>query len=165
MRNLAFPRITNVIAPQAIKDDADWVGGKDSTPVSVDTRLNGVKSNYLLWLCILGATDIAVAELSFHESDDDSTYTEVLDYINDTGAPGAIAADDDNQIMAVGIDLTDGARKRYHQIDATAGDGTSGSYLTVIALEFFIDQAPNTLAELGTTFHGLYEVTPGLSWS
>lgn len=121
-------RFVGAVFPQAIKDNTEWVGSKDSTPVSIDTAPSGIKYNSAMVLWTIGATDVAIAEMNVFESDDDSTYTEIagLDFITDGTAPSATA---DNTLYGSFIDLRD--KKRYLRCDFKAGNGTVGSYGTV----------------------------------
>jgi len=83
---------------------------------------------------VVGSTDVQVATLKLMESDaktDDTTLggspSEVVDA---SVKPGA---DDDNTTFVIGIDLKQ-RRKRYLQLQATAGNGTNGTYLTAVAV-------------------------------
>lgn len=134
------------VFPQAIKDNADFVGGKDSTPVTVDTVISGVKAHFARGVVAVGATDITMAVMNVYESDDDSTYTEIagLDFVNDTTPP---APGDDNTLWRALIDLR--TKKRYLQWDLAAGNGTSGTYAVAWFDLLALNEAPNTAAEAG----------------
>lgn len=114
-----------VVFPQAIKDNAEFVGSKDSTPLDVDTAENGVKWNAARVTFAIGATDVSVAEMNVFHSDDDSTYVEIagLDFATDGTVP---TATDDNKLFGCDIDLRD--KKRYLRLDFKAGNGTTGTY-------------------------------------
>lgn len=139
-------KFVGVVFPQAIKDNTEWVGSKDSTPLDVDTASGGIKFNSALVLWTIGATDIAVAEMNVFHSDDDSTYVEIagLDFITDGTAP---AATDDNKLFASDIDLRD--KKRYLRLDFKAGDGTAGTYGCAHIVLADATEAPNSATERG----------------
>lgn len=118
-----------VIAPQAIKDDASW------TTSQIDT----LGFDYCTVLVHIGATDIAMAALKIQESDTDgSNFSDVtgLIYGTSTNTDGSTstlpAADADNTFAVFQIDLR--GRKRYLDLVATAGDGTSGTYASAVAI-------------------------------
>lgn len=133
-----------LIQPQAIKDNTEWVGSNGSTPVNLDTQ----GFNYLTVYFALGATDIAMTELSIYESDSSASGYTVIDATDSAANSVLPAADDDNKIYAFRIPLG-GSRKRYFRIEAIPGDGTSGSYAVAWAVLSRADQAPNTAAERG----------------
>jgi len=119
-------RTVFLIDPQAIKDNADFVGGKDSTPATCDTCPDGIKYEAARGVVRFGSIDATIANMNWYESDDDSTYTEIagLDWTADAAAvPGAGS---DNLTFTSLIDLRD--KKRYLQLDLTAGDGATGTY-------------------------------------
>lgn len=116
-------RIERCVDPGAIVDDASF------TVQDIDTAPNGEKYDYLTVVCYIGATDIAMAALKVQESDDDSTYTDIsgLDY---TGS--FPSATDDNKFFTFDIDLRN--KKRYIRLVATAGNGTTGTYMTAFGI-------------------------------
>lgn len=136
-------KTVQVIQPQAIKDDADFVGGKDATPVSVDTA----GWDYARVVYAIGSIDATIANMNVYDSDDDSTYTEIagLDFVNDaSAAPGA---SDDNTLYACFIDLRD--KKRYLQLDLTAGNGAAGTFAVAHVDLFRASTHPNSASERG----------------
>lgn len=141
-----------LIFPQVIADNALLVGSVGSTPVSLDTQLNGIKSRYVEIIVILGSIDATIAKMNVYESDDDSSYAEIagLDWVADTSIePGA---NDDNKMYSWMIDLR-GSRKRYYQVELQAGNGAAGTYATVIAIEHQLSEAPTTAAARGLAAH------------
>jgi len=132
------------IQPQAIKNNAEWVGSTGSTPVTVDTAASGVKYNSARVMFALGATDVTIAGMNVMESDDDLTYAEIpgLDFTTDGTAPSAT---DDNKTFAAFVDLRD--KKRYMQLYAVAGNGTSGSYLCAWVDLFDATETPANTAD------------------
>ena len=85
--------------------------------------------NYGEFHALLGATDIALAVFKVMESDTKTNATTLggtpSEVVDVTTKPGA---GDDDGVWIIGVDFTK-ARKRYIQLQATAGDGTSGTYL------------------------------------
>ena len=144
MQTLA-QKVVNVTPPAAIVDNAAF------TTASVDCK----GFDWCDFYVILGATDIAMAALSLSESDDDSSYAAVTGANFATGTmPDGVAAalpsaTQDNGIFHIGVDLR--GRKRYLDIQATAGDGAAGTYACIIAVLSRAKEAPNTYAERGMT--------------
>lgn len=136
-------KLALAIAPQAIKDNAEWVGSIGSTPRTIDTR----GWDYMWVIGVVGDTDVAMAQYSLHESSDNSTYTEIsaADFSTAATLPSAST---DNSFQCWMVDLS--KRKRYIRVEAIAGDGTSGTYLTVIAiLGNRMGETPDTATERG----------------
>jgi hypothetical protein len=115
----------------AVEDDDAPVGAfADANPVSVDRA----GYDHALVLLTVGATDIAMASYAVYSGAaaasgaSDSTYTKI------TGAEltGAAlpSADDDNKVFAISIDLR-ALSDRYLAVDAVAGNGSTGSHLTI----------------------------------
>jgi hypothetical protein len=103
-------------------------------------------------LIIMGATDIAVG------SDDAATPPKLEECdttggaytaIPDADLSAVIGAGDDNKMYAIHVDRT-ATRKRYIQLDdPTAGNGSVGANMTVIAIGFPAETMPKTAAEMG----------------
>jgi hypothetical protein len=132
-QNFKFVSIT---PPAAIVDNAAF------TTASIDTR--GYK--YMVVIAFFGAMDIAMAALKLQQSDTDGSYADVTggDFSVSGTLPSATA---DNTAVAWFVDLK--GKKRYFDVSATGGDGTAGTYLTVVALLFDAEETPNTVAERG----------------
>ena len=135
MHNLQNNNFVNIIPPGAVVDNAAF------TSTVVDTA--GYDS--VAFVVSLGATDVALASLKVQESDaktDATTLTSGSDVSGlvwgtstdpDTGATSALpSATDDNKTFIAFVDTR--ARKRYLQLQATAGNGTTGTYLQAIAV-------------------------------
>ena len=141
MQNCKFITIT---PPQAIKDNASW------TTAEIDTA----GWDYMTIVAHLGATDIALTALAITEGDVSGTVANVTGLIwgtstNIDGTTSALpSATDDNTFQVAEIDLR--ARKRYIDVTATIGDGTSGGYLTIIAILSRADTAvPISISDRG----------------
>lgn len=140
-----FPyKVQQVISPAAIVDDASW------TTVEIDT----LGFDYCIILCNIGATDIAMAALKVQESDTTGTgFTDVtgLVYGTSTDIDGETSslpsATDDNTIVGFLIDLR--GRKRFLDLVATAGDGSTGTFMSAIALLGRAKEVPVDAAGLG----------------
>lgn len=137
-------RLAGMVMPQAIKDNAEFVGSDGSTPLDVDTAPNGVKFNSAMVVVLLGASDIAIAAMKVYTSDDDSTYAEYLDFDTDGTLPSATG---DNQFYAFDLDLR--KTKRYLRILLTAGNGTAGTYAVAFTILGDPTELPSTDAERG----------------
>lgn len=135
-------KVVSVVKPAALVDNDDFVGTKgDAAPVSIDTA----GFDYMTVLVFLGATDIAMAELDLWECDTAAgIYTQVKDADYTATLP---AADADDGVYAWHVSLND--KKRYFQVEAKAGDGSTGTYLTACALLSRAKQGPDTAAERG----------------
>lgn len=138
-----FKAIT-IVPPQAIKDNASW------TTAEIDTA----GFDFMTIIAHLGATDIAMAALAVTESDaTGSGHGNVTGLIwgtsaNIDGSTSALpTATDDNTFQVAEIDLR--GRKRYIDVTATAGDGTSGTFICIIALLWRADETPITIAARG----------------
>lgn len=102
----------------------------------------------------LGASDIAVAACKVTESDTaGSGHTDVTGLVfgtstNTDGSTSTLpSATDDNKLFGFHIDLR--KRKRYIDMVLTAGDGTSGTFITVWARLSRGKSVPNTAATRG----------------
>lgn len=144
MNELQKTKFLIVISPAAIKDNAAW------TTNEIDT----LGWDYLTIVFFTGATDIALAALKVQESDTSgSGFADVTGLICGTsttidGVTSALmSATDDNKITVFEIDLR--GRKRYIDLSATAGDGTSGTYAAAIAMLSRGKDAPVTATERG----------------
>lgn len=137
MNDLQNVKWQNVTPPAAIVDNAAFTTG------SVDCKGFGKA----MFLVTLGALDITIVAMKLRESDDDSAYTDV------TGADFSVppltlpAATDDNKVYAIYVNLK--GRKRYLDLSLTGGDGTSGSYITVLAALYNGSEVPNSATERG----------------
>lgn len=133
------------IAPGAIVDNAAFTS-------NVIDRNDFAGADYMEFVGILGSIDATMATLKVVESDtktNDTTLggtpTEVMDA---TTKPGA---DDDDEVFVLGVDLRK-PRKRYLQLQATAGDGAAGTYLTALAIGRRLHDADVTADARGLLF-------------
>ena len=65
-----------------------------------------------------------------------------------TTKPGA---GDDDKVAVIGLDLKK-SRQRYLQLQATAGDGTAGTYLSAVAIARRPTEASSRAADRGLLF-------------
>lgn len=122
---------------------AKWVNVTPPSAISDNTALTTTEIDTLGWdyleiAVILGATDIAMAELKVCEGDTTGEATEdITGLIFGTankidGVKSALpSATDDNKIFLCQIDLR--KRKRYIDVAAKSGDGTNGTYCAIVA--------------------------------
>jgi len=136
MQNIKYVAIT---PPGALIDNAS------ATTAEIDT----LGFDYLTIVAHLGATDIAMTALAVTESDTTgSGHANVTGLVYGTstdidGNTSALpSATDDNGFFVFQIDLR--GRKRYIDVTATVGDGTSGAYLTIIGMLSRADASPTT---------------------
>lgn len=126
LKNVKYVAVT---PPAAIVDNASYTTGE------IDT----LGFAYLTIVAHLGATDIAMTALKVTESDTSgSDHADVTGLVYGTstdidGNTSALpSATDDNKFFVFNIDLR--GRKRYIDVTATAGDGTAGTFLTIIGI-------------------------------
>jgi len=135
-------KIKQLVPPQ-IKDNGAFDG---------NTYVDTSGWNKLRIAFIVGTLDIAVGSTSadaapFVEECDTTggSYTAVTD----AALSAVIGAGDDDKNFAIDIDLTK-THKRYMQVNApTAGDGTNGANMTIIALLSRPAISPVSAAEQG----------------
>lgn len=137
-------KFVQVIAPAAIVDDASY------TTNEIDT----LDYDYCTIIVNIGATDIAMAALKVQESDTSgSGFADItgLDMDGDTDIDGGTAAlpsaTDDNNLVVFQVDLR--GRKRYLDLVATAGNGTSGTFASAVAILTKGAVTAGTIAETG----------------
>ena len=136
-------KFVSVTPPAAIVDNGDY------TTAEIDT----LGFDYCTIYCYLGATDIAMTKLEVHEGDTSGSHTQVSSLVygssNDiAGSTSALpTADDDNKCFIFDIDLRN--RKRYLDVDATAGNGSAGTFATIFAILSRADEGPVTAADRG----------------
>jgi hypothetical protein len=139
MFNLQNCKFLNTTPPAAIVDNAAF------PTATIDTI--GFRA-----LCIivqLGALDIAVAAMKLQESDaaNMSGATDVpgADFsVSPLTLPSATA---DNNLYGIFVDLR--GRKRYLDLSLTGGDGTAGSFASVLTILERAEESPNTVTERG----------------
>lgn len=129
MDEIQRAKFVQVIAPDAIVDNASF------TTNEIDT----LDYDYATIVFNLGATDIAMTALKVQESDTSgSDFSDVsgLDMDGDTDLDGSTAelpsATDDDGVVVFQVDLR--GRKRYLDLVATAGDGSTGTYGAAVAI-------------------------------
>jgi hypothetical protein len=123
MNALQNVKVVNVTPPAAIVDNASF------TTNTIDTAGFGKLAVYFS----LGATDIAMAALKLQESDVDSSYADITGCVyGASGSPALPTANDDNKVFGFFVNLA--GRKRYIDVVATAGDGSTGTFGSCIAV-------------------------------
>lgn len=144
MIELQATKVVVLTPPAAKVDNAAF------TTASLDTK----GWDHVLILCILGDIDIDMVALKLQESDADSGYADITGLIYGTsampdGTTSALptAAAGDNKVFAFDVNLV--GRKRYLDVAATGGDGSAGTYMTVIAILSRGQESPTTYAERG----------------
>ncbi len=119
----------NAIPPTAIKDDAAFVSNVLDKATDIPHDAKGV-----LFVVQLGATDIALAALKVQQSDTETDATTLggapTDVVDAASKPGA---DDDGGVALIYVPI-ESWTEQYLQLQATAGDGTAGTFLSAIAI-------------------------------
>ena len=122
-------RLLQAIIPGVIKDDGAF------TAQVIDTAQDG-GGEELVFVAQIGSIDADMAALKVMQSDTKTnattlggTPTTVVDVLATT-TPGDA---NDNDVVVVRVNLK-GPHSRYMQLQATAGDGAAGTYLSAIAM-------------------------------
>jgi hypothetical protein len=131
------------LVPPQLKDNGAFTG---------NTYVDTSGWNKLRIAFIVGTLDIAVGSTTAGTA----PYVEECDTtggsytaVTDAALSAVIGAGDDDKNFAIDIDLTK-THKRYMQVNApTAGDGTNGANMTIIALLSRPASSPVTAAEQG----------------
>lgn len=141
LHGIKYVAVTN---PAAIVNNASF------TTNEVDT--NGY--NYATFIVQVGATDIAMSALKVQESDTSgSGFADISGADLSSGsdiegnATAVPSSTDDDSIHVLQMSLT--GRKRYLDLVATAGNGSTGTYLSAVCLLSQAKLAPDTVAEHG----------------
>lgn len=140
MNNLQNAKSFIVTSPTALVDNASW------TTNTIDTI--GYSKLAVYW--IVGATDVAMTALKLQESDDSgmSGAADITGAIyGASGYPALPSATDDNKIFGFFVDLK--GRKRFIDVVATGGDGTTGAYGACVALLYNGNETTDTATERG----------------
>jgi hypothetical protein len=125
MNSLQNVKVVNFCHPGAIVDNADF------TTTAIDTAGFGKCAVFFS----LGATDIAMGALKLQQSDDSgmSGAADITGAVyGASGAPALPSATDDNKVYAFHVSLQ--GKKRYLDLVATAGNGSTGTYGSGIAV-------------------------------
>jgi hypothetical protein len=130
MNLLSAIKLFNAIPPGVIKDNAAYVSNVLDKQDVVPQDARGV-----LFVVALGVTDVSLAALIVKQSPGKDSATALnatgLATVKDAAAkPGA---GDDNGIALIYVPMSKWT-ERYLQLQATAGNGTSGTYLSAIAI-------------------------------
>lgn len=139
MNTLQNVKVVNVTPPAAIVDNASF------STTTIDTAGYSKLAVYFS----LGATDIAMSALKIQESDDSgmSGAADVTGLVyGASGAPSLPSATDDNKVFGFFVNLA--GRKRYLDVVATAGDGSTGTYGACVAV-LYDGEAINSATERG----------------
>lgn len=145
MNEVQQTKMQIAIAPAAIVDDAAFTS-------NVIDKTDFPGCDYLEFVGVIGATDVAMATLKVMESDtktDATTLGGTPAEVKDSSTkPGAT---DDNKLFVFGVDLK-ASRERYLQLQATAGDGTSGTFLSAIVIGRRLSEASHRAADRNLLF-------------
>lgn len=145
MNELQQTKVLPAIPPAAIKDNTAF------TSLVID-RNDFAGADYLEFIGVIGATDVALAVLKVMESDTKSSDTALGGTPTEVDSADTLpGASDDDKTFVFGIDLHT-QRERYLQIQATAGDGTSGTYLAAIVVGYRLGEAGSSATKRGTLF-------------
>lgn len=135
-------KIVSVTPPATIVNNASY------TTAEIDT----IGYDYLTVFCYVGATDIAMSALKLQHSD-----TSVSGHADMSGAVYGTSTDaygttsalptstDDNKVFAFHVNLN--GKKRYVDLVATAGSGSTGTFMSAFAILSKGQISPATLTQ------------------
>lgn len=146
MNPLQGSKFLNILPPAAKADAASF----DCTAI------DRAEFDYLTIIFQLGDTDIAMTALKVQESDDsgmsgaaDITGTRIGTDADCYGTTTVLpTASNDNKLVVFELDLR--GRKRYIDLIATAGDGSTGTYASAVAILSRAKVSPINETESGT---------------
>ena len=145
MNELQETIVKAAIPPAAIKDNAAFVS-------NVIDKLDFPGCSYLEFQGTLGTIDATMAVLKVQESDTKTDATTLggtpADLHDVTTKPGA---SDGGKTFTIGIDLTK-SRERYLQLQATAGNGDAGTFLSANVVGYRPTNASSRAADRGVLF-------------
>jgi hypothetical protein len=137
-------KLVSITPPAAISDNATL-----ST-----TEIDTLGWSEMTVIVALGATDIAMAALSVTQSDTaGSGHAAITGLVwgtstNIDGTTSALpSATDDNLFQVAQIDLK--GKKRYIDVTATTGDGSAGSFVTILGILSRPQVSPTSASEAG----------------
>lgn len=129
MNILNRSKFFNAIPPTAIVDNTAFTSNVLDKTTEIPHDAKGV-----LFVVNLGATDIALAALKVQQSDTESDATTLggtpTDVVDAAAKPSAT---DDNGIALIYVPISKWT-ERYLQLQATAGNGAAGTYLSAVAV-------------------------------
>lgn len=144
MKSAAAVKYVAITPPAAIVDDAAF------TTAAVDTKGWG----HLTIIAQFGAIDIAPASSSIRMSDASNMGSPSTIATGGTDYALATAANSDNDFHVFEIDLK--GKKRYIDFEITGGDGSAGTFLSVLAILSRGQVSPNSAADRGVEVHGTF---------
>jgi len=104
--------------------------------------------DYAVVRVAIGATDVGFTTFKLQESDDNSTWTDIVGADYSVSPLTLPASGNGNTLWEWQVDLR-GARKRYLRPALTVGNGTSGAFVTAEAELFRAEQAPYSATTQG----------------
>lgn len=137
MKSAAAVKYVGITPPAAKVDNAAF------TTAAVDTA----GWDHLTILCYYGDIDVNVASASIRMSDASNMGSPTTLKTGGTDFALATAANSDNKLHAFDIDLR--GKQRYIDFEITGGDGTTGTYLTIVAILSRGREFPDTAADRG----------------
>lgn len=137
MKSAAAVKYVAVTPPGAKVDDAAF------TTAAIDTK----GWRHLTIVQVYGDIDVNVASASVRHSDASDMSSPATLATGGTDFDLATAAGSDNDIHAIEVDML--GKKRYVDFEITGGNGSTGTYLTVIAILSRPEIAPNSASEKG----------------
>ena len=141
MKQAANLKVVPITPPAAIVDDAAF------TTAAVDTK--GFR--HLTIVAIFGALDIAPASASIRHSDASNMGSPATLATGGTDFALATATDSDNLCHVFEVDLL--GKKRYIDFEITGGNGSLGTYLTILAILSRPEASPNSATEHGAVVY------------
>lgn len=144
MKHAANVKYVAITPPAAIVDNAAFV------TAAVDTK--GFR--HLTIVAQFGALDIAPASASIRQSDASNMGSPSNIAVGGTDFALASATDSDNLFHVFEVDLL--GKKRFIDFEITGGDGTAGTYLSVLAILSRGEESPSSAADRGAVVYGTF---------
>lgn len=144
MKTAANVKYVAITPPAAIVDNAAF------TTAAVDTK----GFSHLTIVAQFGALDIAPASSSIRMSDASNMASPTAIATGGTDYALATAADSDNDFHVFEVDLL--GKQRYIDFEITGGDGSAGTFLSVLAILSRPSESPNSAADRGAEVHGTF---------
>ena len=144
MKQAANVKYVAITPPAAIVDAAAFV------TAAVDCK----GFSHLTLVAQFGALDIAPASASIRHSDASNMGSPATIATGGTDFALATASDSDNLFHVFEVDLL--GKKRYVDFEITGGDGSAGTYLSVLAILSRPAESPNSATEHGAVVYGTF---------
>ena len=144
MKNAANVKYVLVTPPAALVDNAAFTTG------AVDRK----GFDHVTFVVSFGAIDVNVASSKIRHSDASDMSSSADIAVGGTDYALGTAASSDNKVHAIDVDLV--GRKRYIDFEITGGDGSTGTYASVLAILSRPSKSPASVTDRGVEVYGSF---------